>query len=381
MQRSHFEVEHEEYRSHVRRFIADEVSPHVGEWREAGIIDRQLFRKAAEQGLLGLDVEPSKGGQGKSDYRFCQVILEEFEYAGVGPCGTGIMLQNDIVAPYLLAFANEEQQGRWLAGLCKGERVGALAITESGAGSDIAGVATTAVRDGAGYRVNGDKLYIGCGVNADFVMAVVRTDPTQRHRGLSLLVIEDGMEGFTRENLARSGREAQDVASMSFDNVWVPKENLIGGEGEAFGYLMRNLVRERLQVAISSVAACQFMFDLTLEFVTERQVFGQSVGHHQHNKFVMAEIATEISLARAFVDQSVMEFNNGTINADEAAKAKWWCSEMQVRVAGKCFQLHGARGYMGDTPISRAWRDARITTVYAGSTEIMKEIIGRSLGL
>ncbi len=381
MRRSHFEPEHEEFRQSVRAFIDEVAVPGAPAWRDAGVIDRSYFRRAADYGLLGLDVDEADGGQGKADYRYVQVILEEFEYAGVGPCSTGINLQNDIVAPYLAAFASDGQRARWLPGLCRGEVIGSLAITEPGTGSDVSGVATTAVVDGDGYRVNGVKTYIGCGMNADFVLTVVRTDQAQRHRGLSLLAIETDAEGFDRANLPRAGREEQDVAELTFADVWVPRENLIGDPGAAFGYLMHNLPRERLQVAVSSVAACQYMFDLTLEFAKERQVFGRAVGSHQHNKFALAEMATEISMAQTYVDRCAIELLRGELTAEEAAKAKWWCSEMQVRMAGTCFQLHGARGYMGDTPMSRAWRDARVTTIYAGTTEIMKEIIGRSLGL
>jgi alkylation response protein AidB-like acyl-CoA dehydrogenase len=381
MQRSHYEPEHDEFRRSVRAFIDDVALPGEPAWREAGIIDREYFRQAAAYGLLGLDVDEADGGQGKSDYRYVQVILEEFEYAGIGPCCTGINLQNDIVAPYLKAFASDEQRGRWLSGLCRGEVIGALAITEPGTGSDVSGVATTAVVDGDGYRVNGLKTYIGCGMNADVVLTVVRTDPEQRHRGLSLLAIEAGTEGFSRRNLPRAGREAQDVAELTFDDVWVPRDNLIGEPGAAFGYLMHNLPRERLQVAVSAVAASRYMFELALDFAKERQVFGKAVGSHQHNKFVLAEMATEISMAEVYVDRCAVELLRDALAPEEAAKAKWWCSEMQVRIAGMCFQLHGARGYMDDTPMSRAWREARVTTIYAGTTEIMKEIIGRSLGL
>jgi alkylation response protein AidB-like acyl-CoA dehydrogenase len=372
VRRSLFDATHDLFRAEVRTFIDSEVLPNVEAWRAQGIIDRAYFRRAAEHGLLGLGVPVELGGRGIDDYRYNQVVLEEFELAGVGPCGTGIMLQNDIVIPYLQAFGSEEQQARWIPDICRGELLGALAMTEPTAGSDVAGIATTAVREGDGYRVSGGKIFIGCGMNAGIVLTVVRTDPAQRHRGLSLLVLEADAEGFERvRNIPRAGREEQDVAELAFHDIWVSAENRLGDEGAAFGYLMRNLTRERLQVASSAVAASRHAFDLTLAFVKERQAFGQPVGSFQHNRFVMAEMATELSVAQAYVDGCVTEYLDGALTAEEAAKAKWWCTEMQVQIANRCFQLHGARGYMDDGPITRAWRDARVTTIYAGTTEFM----------
>jgi len=381
MERQHFEPEHEAFRKHVRDFISAEVLPHVDRWRADMIIDRDHLRVAARAGLLGLSMPERFGGAGQDDYRYNQVILEEYEAAGVGPSGTGLMLQNDIVAPYLEAFANAEQQDRWLAPLASGELMGCVAITEEGAGSDIAGVSTTAVRDGDGYRVNGGKKYIGCGINADFALTVVRTDSTQRHRGLSLLVLEKGTPGYEQvQNIPRAGRLEQDVAELAFHDLWVPAANLIGAEGGAFGYLVENLVKERLQVAVSTIAACRYMFGLAVRRATERVAFGRPIGTNQYLKFQIAEMSTELAVTQSHVDHCVRALNAGTLTAVEAAQAKWWGAELQVRFADRCFEIHGASGYTEDSPMSRAWRDARITTIYAGSNEIMKEIIGRSYG-
>jgi alkylation response protein AidB-like acyl-CoA dehydrogenase len=381
MERHQFEPEHDAFRKHVQRFIVSEVLPHVERWRGAMIIDRDHLRAAARAGLLGLTISERFGGRGKDDYRFNQVILEEYEAAGVGPCATGLMLQNDIIAPYLQAFGNVEQQQRWLRPLASAQLMGCLAITEEGTGSDVAGVSTIAVRDGAGYRVNGGKKFIGCGINADFALTVVRTDPEQRHHGLSLLVLEKSMPGYEQvENIPRVGRLEQDIAELAFRDVWVPAENLIGEEGAAFGYLMHNLVKERMQVAVSAIAACRYMFEMTVRRAQDRVAFGRPIGTNQHLKFQIAEMSTELAVTQAYIDQCVRALNAGTLTAVEAAQAKWWGADLQVRFADRCFEVHGATGYMGDSPMSRAWRDARITTIYAGSNEIMKEIVGRSYG-
>lgn len=382
MKRTQFEREHEEFRATVTAFIAEHVLPNAETWRENRIIDRECFLAAGAAGLIGLQVPTDFGGRGTSDYRFNQIVLEEFERAGLGPFGTGIMLQNDIVLPYLERFAAPEQLERWVPAICRGEKLGSLAITEPDAGSDIAGIATTAVKTTDGYVVNGSKTYIGTGVNADFSIVVARTDPDSRHHGLSLLVVEDGTPGYSHDrNLPREGREAQDVAHLTFSDVFVPTDNLLGEENRAFGYLMQNLVKERLQVAVSAVASCHFMFDTTLEYIKNRQAFGQSIGSFQYNKFMMAELATEIEFAEAYVDRAVLGFAGDLVDANDAAMAKWWCTELQNKVAATCMQLHGGHGYMANTAIARSWRDARVTTIYGGTTEIMKEIIGRSLGL
>lgn len=383
MDQRHFGPEHDDFRARVRAFIQAEVLPNVDAWRAAMVIDRDHLRGAAERGFLGLSVDTALGGHGLDDYRYHQVVLQEYEYAGVGPCATGIMLQNDIVAPYLAAVATPEQKERWLRPLSAAGSWGALAITEPQAGSDVAGVTTTATRDGAGWRINGRKKYIGCGINADFVMTVARTGaPDSRHRGLSLIVVEHDRPGFRRvQNIPRVGREPQDVAELAFEDVWVPQENLLGEENRGFYYLMENLPKERLQVAVTAVAACRHIFDLTLDHARHRQAFGRPIGANQAIKFAIAEMSTELDIAEQYVDRCVRALNAGELSAVDAAKAKWWCSELQVRFADRCFEIHGAAGYMDNTPMSRAWRESRVTTIYAGTNEIMKEIIGRSHGL
>jgi alkylation response protein AidB-like acyl-CoA dehydrogenase len=381
LKRSVFDTGHHSFRRQVVQFIKDYVLPNADRWRENRIVDRELFQQAATCGLIGLQVPTQYGGRELSDYRYNQVVLEEFEAAGVGPCGTGIMLQNDIILPYLTLLARGQQHHRWLPAVCAGQLIGALAITEPQAGSDIAAVDTSARRVEGGYVLNEVKTYIGCGISADIVLVVARTDPA-RHHGLSILVVERTMDGFTRgRNLPRAGREAQDVGELFFRDVFVPARNLLSEEGAAFGYLMRNLVTERMQVAVSAVAACRFMLDTTLTYVKSRHAFGMPVGSFQHNKFLLAELATEIEIAQTFVDRLVQAMNAAEVEATDAAMAKWWCTELQNKVAVTCLQMHGGAGYTEDLPITRSWRDARVTTVYGGTTEIMKEIIGRRLGL
>jgi alkylation response protein AidB-like acyl-CoA dehydrogenase len=275
-----------------------------------------------------------------------------------------------------------EQQARWLPGICSGELITAIAMTEPGIGSDLASMSTTALRDGDDYVVNGSKTFITNGINADLVITAVKTDPSERHRGMSLVVLERGMAGFERgRNLDKVGMHAQDTAELFFTDVRVPVANRLGDEGAGFPYLVTNLPQERLSIAATGVAAARAAFDQTLAYVKERQAFGQPVGSFQNSRFRMAEMATEIEIAQSFIDRCVRALNAGELTADEAAMAKWWCTELQGRVVDACVQLHGGYGYMTEYPVARAYADARITRIYGGTTEIMKEIIGRSLGL
>jgi alkylation response protein AidB-like acyl-CoA dehydrogenase len=302
--------------------------------------------------------------------------------AGLTGFGLGLTLHNDICLPYFLAYCDDEQKQRWLPGIASGELITAVAMTEPGIGSDLASMSTRAIRDGERYVVDGAKTFITNGINADLVITAVKTDPAQRHRGISLLVVESGTPGFGRgRNLEKLGLHAQDTAELHFAEADVPVANRLGEEGAGFGYLVANLAQERLSIAIAAVAAAAGALEWTLAYVKERQAFGQPIGAFQHSRFTLAEVKTEIDLGQVFLDRCVELLDEDRLSVEDAAEAKWWCTEMQGRVMDRCLQLHGGYGYMTEYPISRAYADARITRIYGGTTEIMKEIIGRSLGL
>ena len=382
MQRSLFDDTHDEFRSAFRTFLEREAAPHREQWDDDGLVDRELFKKAGANGFLAMEAPEEYGGGGVKDFRYNVVIAEEFQRAGLNAVGLGLTLHNDILLPYFLHLTNDEQKARWLPGICSGEQITAVAMTEPGIGSDLASMTTTAIRDGDHYVVNGAKTFITNGINADLVVTAVKTDPSQKHRGMSLLVIERGMEGFERgRNLDKIGMHGQDTAELFFTDVRVPVENRLGDEGTGFMQLVTNLPQERLSIAVTGVAAAQTSFDWTLAYAKERQAFGQPIGSFQHSKFQLAELATELKIAQTFVDQCVLALNEGELTAEEAAMAKWWCTELQGRAADLGVQLHGGYGYMSEYPIARAYADARVTRIYGGTTEIMKEIIGKSLGL
>ncbi len=382
MDRTIFEPEHEALRASFRAFLDQEVVPHHLEWEAAGIVPHDLFAEAGRHGFLGMAVPEAYGGGGVDDFRYNLVIDEEIQAAGVGGAGLGMSLHNDICLPYFLAYCTEDQRARWLPGIASGELVTAIAMTEPAIGSDLASMGTTAIRDGDHYVVNGSKTFITNGINADLVITAVKTDPTQKHRGISLVILERGMAGFERgRNLEKLGLHSQDTAELFFSDVVVPVENRLGDEGNGFIQLVHNLPQERLSIAVAGVAAARAALGWTLEYVKERQAFGQAVGSFQNSRFVLAELATEVEVAQAFVDRCVEALNDDQLTAEEAAMAKWWCTELQKRAVDRCLQLHGGYGYMLEYPIARAYADARITTIYGGTTEIMKEIIGRSLGL
>ena len=382
MERTVFEAEHEALRASFRAWLDQEVVPNHVEWEAAGIVPHGLFAAAGEHGFLGMAIPEEFGGGGVDDFRYNLVIDEEIQAAGVGGAGLGLSLHNDICLPYFLAYCTDEQRARWLPGIASGELVTAIAMTEPGIGSDLASMSTTAIRDGDHYVVNGSKTFITNGINADLVITAVKTDPSQRHRGISLLIMERGMAGFERgRNLEKLGLHSQDTAELFFADVAVPAANLLGDEGAGFLQLVHNLPQERLSIAVAGVAAARAALGWTLDYVKERIAFGQPVGTFQNSRFVLAEVATEVEVAQAFVDQCVIALNAGALTAEEAAMAKWWCTELQKRAVDRCLQLHGGYGYMLEYPIARAYADARITTIYGGTTEIMKEIIGRSLGL
>ncbi len=382
MRRALFEPEHVDYRESVRRFVAEEITPHHAEWEREGIVPRELFAKAAAKGMLAMQVPEEFGGSGVDDFRFNQIVSEEVGLSGDAGSGLGITLHNDICLPYFLRLCNEEQKLRWLPGIADGSLITALAMTEPEIGSDLAGLRTTAVREGDEYVVNGSKTFITNGINSDLVITAVKTDPSQRHAGISLLIVERGMEGFERgRNLEKVGMHAQDTAELFFDNVRVPVENLLGEEGQGFRHMTASLPQERLSIAIAGVAASRGALRATIEYVKERQAFGQPIGSFQNSRFALAEMATEVELATSFCDQAVLALNARELSPEDAAMAKWWATELQGRVIDRCVQLHGGYGYMLEYPIARAFVDARVTRIYGGTTEIMKEIIGRSLGV
>ncbi|MBN9101578.1 MULTISPECIES: acyl-CoA dehydrogenase family protein [unclassified Pseudonocardia] len=383
MQRHLYDEDHEAFRSSFRTFVDKEIAPHAAEWDAAGIVSRDLFTAAGRSGFLGMEIPEALGGGGVHDFRFNAVISEELMRSGYGAVGLGLTLHNDISLPYFMAYCSDEQQQRWLPGIASGELITAIAMTEPGIGSDLASMTTTARREGDHYVVNGSKTFITNGINADLVITAVKTDPAQRHRGMSLLVLERGMPGFERgRNLDKLGQHAQDTAELSFTDVRVPVANLLGPEeGQGFTQLVTNLPQERLSIAIGGVAAARAALSWTLEYVKERRAFGAPIGSFQNSKFVLAEIATEIDIAQSYVDDCVRALGDGELTAVDASKAKWWCTELQGRVVDKCLQLHGGYGYMNEYPIARAYADARITRIYGGTTEIMKEVIGRDLGL
>ena len=382
MERTIFESEHHLFRESFRQFVDKEIVPNNQTWEEKGVIDRSLFEIAGSNGFLGIDIPQEFGGGGIADYRFNQIMQEEFDMAGVAAAASGLGLHNDICIPYFLEFCSDEQRERWLPGLVSGQYITAIAMSEPGTGSDLAAISTTATKDGDSFVLNGAKTFISNGIISDLVIVAAKTNPEGGHRGVSLLVVERGREGFERgRNLDKVGRHSQDTAELFFTDVRVPAENLLGEENKGFYYMMFNLPQERLNIAISAVAGTQYAFDLTLEYVKERQAFGQPIGSFQNTRFKMAEIATELELTWAFIDKCVLAHNLKNLTADEAAMAKWWATELQKRAIDQCLQFFGGYGYMDEYPISRLWRDGRVQSIYGGTTEIMKEIVGRGLGL
>ena len=382
MEREIYDDEHEQLRASFRAWVEKELAPHTDEWDDAGITPRSIFADAGSHGFLAFDIPEEHGGGGVRDFRYNAVVDEELQYAGVGAAGLGISLHNDICVPYFLRYCTDEQRRRWMPGIASGELITAIGMTEPGIGSDLASMSTTAIKDGDRYIVNGSKTFITNGINADLVITAVKTDPSQKHTGMSLVVLERGMDGFERgRNLEKIGQHAQDTAELFFTDVSVPVENLLGAEGEGFLYLVANLPQERLSIAIAGVAAVKAALDWTLEYVKERTAFGRTIGSFQNTRFVLAEVATELDIAQAYVDRCVTLLNEDRLTADDAAKAKWWCTEFQKRSIDRCLQLFGGYGYMLEYPIARAYTDARVTTIYGGTTEIMKEIIGKQLGL
>ncbi|HEU5034943.1 MAG TPA: acyl-CoA dehydrogenase family protein [Mycobacteriales bacterium] len=381
MQHDLYTDEHEAFRQSVRGFLDRHVVPFHEQWESEGIVDRGVWLEAGKQGLLGINAPEEFGGGGTDDFRFNAVIDEEVVRARAS--GIGFGLHNDVVAPYLLKLATDEQKQRWLPGFCTGEIITAIAMSEPGAGSDLQGIGTTAVRDGDDWILNGQKTFITNGINSDLVIVVAKTDPEAKAAyGTSLLVVERGMPGFERgRNLDKVGLKAQDTAELFFSDVRVPSANLLGEENRGFFHLMDNLPQERLAIAVGAVAAIERVLEETLDYCKSRTAFGRPIGSFQHSRFTLAEMATEAEIARVFLDKCIVELNAGRLTVTDAAMAKWWTTELQKRVVDAAVQLHGGYGYMLEYPVAKAYLDSRVQTIYGGTTEIMKEIIGRTLGV
>jgi alkylation response protein AidB-like acyl-CoA dehydrogenase len=379
MQRLIFEPEHEDFRASVRRFFQNEIAPHAERWRDQGFVDKWAYTKAGEQGYLLMWADEQYGGAGTADFRFEQIVYEE--NMRHGEPGFYLQLHSGLVAPYIGKLGDAEQKSRWLPDCVRGEKILAIAMTEPGAGSDLAGMKSTAQNCGDHWLLNGSKTYISNGQLADLIIVAARTVPDQRH-GIGLFVVEAGMPGFRRGNrLHKMGLKAQDTSELFFDGVKVPKTNVLGEATQGFGYLSQNLSAERLISAIDGAALAQTSFDLTLDFIQQRRAFGQPIGTFQHNRFIMADMRAQIDAIQTFVDQCVLQFNADRLTAELAAEAKLLATELAGRVVDSCVQLHGGAGYMEEYRISRLYTDARVMRIFAGTSEIMKEIIGRGLGL
>jgi len=373
-----YQDEHEMFRDSFRAFVNAEMQPNFDRYCDAGIMDRSIYAQAGKHGFLGMSIPDQYGGGGTSDFRFNSVIIEELAYVGAGGAGLGISLHNDITTPYFIEYCTDEQAARWLPGIASGELITAIAMTEPGAGSDLAAVQTSAVRDGDEYIINGAKTFITNGINSDLVIVVCKTDPDAGHKGMTLFVVERGMEGFERgRNLDKIGQHSNDTAELFFSDVRVPAANVLGEVGRGFEYLSFNLAQERLSIAIYGLAAAEAAQRWTVDYVKERTAFGQPLASFQNTKFVLAEVATEIAVTRPFIEQAIMKLAEGELSPAEAAMAKLWATELQVRTTDKCLQLFGGYGYTTEYPIGPAYTDARVATIYGGTSEIMKTIISK----
>ncbi len=354
---------------------------HFDKWERDKAIDRDLYRRAAEAGLLAIAAPTAVGGGGNDDFRFNAILIEEYCRAGVLNAGQGMILHSNVVLPYFLDLATDEQRDRWLPGLCSGDLLSSIAMTEPNTGSDLGAIATTAKRDGDSYVLNGSKTFITNGSTSDVVVVVAKTGPAEaKYHNLSLLVVEAQMEGYRRgRSLHKVGQHSSDTAELFFEDVRVPATNLLGDDGEAFLYSVTHLPQERLCISLSALAHAEAAFDLTLEYVKERHAFGKAIGSFQHNRFVLATLRTELDIGRVYLDAQLDAHRRGDLTGEEAAESKWWSTELNKRVLDACLQLHGGYGYMEEYEIARAWRDGRAMSIYGGTTEIMKEIIGRRI--
>ena len=384
MPRNLYDDDHLAFRDSVQEFVDRTLKPRAEQMLEAKNIDRDIWLEAGKQGLLGLDIPEEFGGAGAGDYRFNAISAEVI--AGFNAATSSCFgIHSDVCPPYIVDLGTEEQKQRWLPPMAAGEKICAIAMTEPGGGSDLAALKTTAVRadDGSdGWILNGSKTFITNGYQADLVIVAARTDPSKGAKGISLLMVEEGMEGFSRgRKLDKVGQEESDTAELFFENVRVPAENLLGEEGMGFISMMQRLPQERVGAAVSNVAHAKAILEETIAYAKERKAFGQPIGSFQHNKFKIAELVTAIEVAEAYVDDCVAAHAEHKLSAVDAAKAKWWSAQVQNDVLDECVQLHGGYGFMNEYRVARAWRDARVTKIWAGSNEIMKELIGRDLGL
>jgi alkylation response protein AidB-like acyl-CoA dehydrogenase len=381
MRRSIYDEDHEAFRGSVREFLERQVTPHLEEHQREKQIPRDFWVEAGKQGFLGLEIPEQYGGSEAGDYRFNAVLTEELAKVNMAlPSCVGI--HSDIVAPYLVHLTTGEQRERWLPGFCSGELLTAIGMTEPSGGSDLAALKTTAVKDGDDYVLNGSKTFITNGYSADLVVVAARTSPEKKARGISLFGVEATMEGFSRgRKLDKAGQDESDTAELFFENVRVPAANLIGELDQGFIHMMTWLPQERLGSAITNISHAAQILDETISYIKERKAFGQPVGSFQHNKFLAAELVTKVEMVHSYVDAAVMQHTEGKLTPIDAAKVKWISAQVQNEVLDHCVQLHGGYGYMNEYRVTRAWRDARVTKIWAGSNEIMKELIGRDLGL
>jgi len=379
MRRNIFEQVHDDFRATAREFFERHCVPNVEKWEKQGKVDREAWLAAGEAGLIGWEFDPKYGGLGIKDFRFNQIISEEMFMTG--SVGIGLGVQNDILMPYLHTLTTEEQKQRWLPKFISGEYIGSIAMSEPAAGSDLAGIKTTARDAGDHWVVNGQKTFISNGLLSKLVLTAVKTDPSAGHRGISLLMIEDGMEGFTRgRKLDKIGQYSADTAELFFEDVKVPKENLVGELNRGFYHLMQNLPFERVGVACYALPAARRALELTKQYCLERTAFGQPIGKFQVNRHFIAEMQTKLDAAQTYLDQCVLAVNEGSLSAADAAGLKWWTSEVQWEIIDRCLQLHGGYGYINEYEVARLWRDSRVQRLYAGTTEIMKDLMGRAMG-
>lgn len=378
MERTHFEQEHNIFRDSFREFLQREVVPHQEAWEEAGIVSRDAWRKAGEAGFLVTWADEKYGGAGVKDFRYDQIVCEELAY--INEPGFILPLHSSLCAPYLDTFGNEAQKDRWMPDIVAGKKILAVAMTEPGAGSDLAGMRSHAEKKDGHWQLNGSKIYISNGILADLVIVAAKTNPANPH-AMTLFMLEAGMPGFERgRNLKKLGMKSQDTAELFFNDVKVPEENVLGQVDFGFYYLMQMLAQERLTNACGAIAGARAAYDVTRTYVTERKAFGREIARFQNTRFKMAEMKTEIDIGQVFVDRCVMDHNAGRLKDDIAAEAKLWTTELLCKVVDQCVQLHGGAGYMWEYPITRMYANARIQRIFAGTSEIMKEIIGRANG-
>lgn len=375
--RTVYEQEHEMFRDSVRKFLEDEIAPHHEQWEKEGQVDRSAWLKAGEMGMISPTVPEEFGGVGV-DFRYNAIVDEEV--ARLGLTGLGFALHSDIAVPYIIHYGTEEQKKKYLPKLVSGEMISAIAMTEPGTGSDLQGVKTTAVKEGDDFIINGSKTFITNGQLADLTIVVAKTDPSQGAKGTSLILVETGTAGFSKgQNLKKVGMKAQDTSELFFENVRVPQSNLLGEENKGFIYLMQDLPQERLSVSITAIAAAESILEQTIEYTKERKAFGKPISALQNTQFKLAELSTELTAARVFLDRCLELHLEEKLDSVTASKAKLLCTDLQCKVMDECLQLHGGYGYMWEYPVARAWADSRVQKIYAGTNEIMKLIIGRSL--